>query len=690
MAIYRGPGGAGDATSDAASEASVAVQKANEASVSATAAATSASTASTKATAAALSETNAAASALSASASATTASVAASSATTAASTATTKASEASTSASNAATSAAAALASETAVTGSSAAAAASASAASTSATNASTSATSAGSSYALAASSASAAATSASAAATSAGLASTSQSQAASSASAASTSAISAAAFASSAETSATTAGTGASTATTQASVATTKAAEASSSASTASSAATSAAASYDSFDDRYLGSKASDPTLDNDGNALLTGALYWNSVSAGMKAYTGSSWVTAYAPANTYVLKAGDTMTGELTLAASSSSVVPLHISVGTTPTTLVDGDIWVEPTGMFVKNNTYAHQLDFDTNTAGVIAKPIITVDAGGATFSASSTEAFLYSLSNYNGDFKKFVIPAATGLALSDGVASYLAVSYNAGNPIYIVTTNVTLLNGSDVAGAALLFRNGSEVHHQSIDWGLAPASRLNRRTVQTDRYERGTGLALSETTGRVIALTSGIIWYGVTEYAEAAVTSAANNCEFWYHVGGVWTKTDVSTYNNNQYDNGTNLVTLNGAGTQYAVNWVFRYLDGDSLPKLAYVLGSGNYSLAQAQGSSVPTLPPGLTSMALLVGRIIVAQGAATATQINSAFTSVFSGSTVSDHNDLANLQGGVAEEYYHLTSAEYLWLQSIGNSLVSGTINGGTY
>jgi len=51
------------------------------------------------------------------------------------------------------------------------------------------------------------------------------------------------------------------------------------------------AAASYDSFDDRYLGSKASDPTLDNDGAALLTGALYWNSVNNTMRAYSGTVW---------------------------------------------------------------------------------------------------------------------------------------------------------------------------------------------------------------------------------------------------------------------------------------------------------------------------------------------------------------------------------------------------------------
>ena len=55
------------------------------------------------------------------------------------------------------------------------------------------------------------------------------------------------------------------------------------------------ALAAFDSFDDRYLGTKSSDPTLDNDGNALAAGALYFNSVSNIMKLYTGSTWVAAY-----------------------------------------------------------------------------------------------------------------------------------------------------------------------------------------------------------------------------------------------------------------------------------------------------------------------------------------------------------------------------------------------------------
>ena len=42
----------------------------------------------------------------------------------------------------------------------------------------------------------------------------------------------------------------------------------------------------YDNFDDRYLGQKSSAPTLDNDGNALIDGALYYNTVDNKMYVY--------------------------------------------------------------------------------------------------------------------------------------------------------------------------------------------------------------------------------------------------------------------------------------------------------------------------------------------------------------------------------------------------------------------
>jgi len=102
----------------------------------------------------------------------------------------------------------------------------------------------------------------------------------------ATTSASTATAQATIATTKASEAATSASTATTQANTATTKASEAATS-------ATAAASSFDSFDDRYLGAKSSDPSVDNDGDALITGALYFNSSDNVMKNYTGSAWQT-------------------------------------------------------------------------------------------------------------------------------------------------------------------------------------------------------------------------------------------------------------------------------------------------------------------------------------------------------------------------------------------------------------
>lgn len=63
------------------------------------------------------------------------------------------------------------------------------------------------------------------------------------------------------------------------------------SSATSAASSATSAAASFDDLDDRYLGAKSAAPSVDNDGDALGTGALYWNTSTNKLFVWDGSAW---------------------------------------------------------------------------------------------------------------------------------------------------------------------------------------------------------------------------------------------------------------------------------------------------------------------------------------------------------------------------------------------------------------
>jgi hypothetical protein len=125
-----------------------------------------------------------------------------------------------------------------------------------------------------------------------------------------------------------TAAATSASNAATSASNASTSASNASTSETNAASSATSAAASYDSFDDRYLGSKSSAPTVDNDGNALLTGALYWNDSVNTLYVWTGSAWTQAAFTAGGFA-----TLTGTETL-TNKTLTTPIISSISNTGT--------------------------------------------------------------------------------------------------------------------------------------------------------------------------------------------------------------------------------------------------------------------------------------------------------------------------------------------------------------------
>ena len=224
-------------------------------------------------------------------------------------------------------------------------AAASAAAAATSETNAATSATSASGS-------ATTATTKASEASTSATNASTAQTAAETAQTAAETAETNAETAETNAATSETNAATSAATATTQATTATTKASEAAASAAaaatsetnaatSATNAATSetnaansaaaAAAAFDNFDDTYLGSKTSDPTVDNDGNALVSGALYFNSTANEMRVYDGANWIAASSAGTASLILYEYTATsGQTTFSGADDNSASLSYSVG------------------------------------------------------------------------------------------------------------------------------------------------------------------------------------------------------------------------------------------------------------------------------------------------------------------------------------------------------------------------
>ena len=166
---------------------------------------------------------------------------------------------------------------------------------------------------------------------------------AATSATAAASSATAAASSASTASGHKDTATTKASEAATSATASATSATASASSATAAASSATAAAASLDAFDDVYLGAKSSDPTTDNDGDALNAGDWYFNTTSDVGRIYNGSSFqdLTISTTATTAELNYNDTGAAVGTVVASKTVTVDANKDVASFRNITLTGEL-------------------------------------------------------------------------------------------------------------------------------------------------------------------------------------------------------------------------------------------------------------------------------------------------------------------------------------------------------------
>jgi hypothetical protein len=355
--------------STASAQATISTTKAGESSTSAAEALASKNAASASESASSTSETNAANSATSSSNSATASASSASSANSSQTVATTKAAEAVVSANNSAVSATNSANSATTATTKANEASASQVAASNSETNALSSKNAAASSATNAATSETNSASSATASANSSATATTKANEAAASATSSANSATASANSATAAAASAASI-TGAETNSANSATA------AANSATAASASKDAALAALDNFDDRYLGVKSSNPSVDNDGNALVAGSLYFNSTDDTMKVYEGSTWVAAYASLSGAVLQTGSTMSGDLSFGDNDKAIFgagsDLQIYHDGSHSYIDDvtgsgeGSLYIKADQFYINNSNYNY---LQTNSSGDI---------------------------------------------------------------------------------------------------------------------------------------------------------------------------------------------------------------------------------------------------------------------------------------------------------------------------------
>lgn len=303
----------------------------------------------------------------------------------------------------------------------------------------------------------------------------------------------------------------------------------------------------------------------------------------------------------------------------------------------------------------------------SAGIVHQPTFT-NNGNGTVTLGDAVVNLFIAEDFNDKIQRFNVTGGTFTPLNN-TNSYLVVDYNNGNPIYKIIASNTLINESTIIPVYTFYRIDNTVMYLNWDrLGIGLSNKMHQRFVFTRRFERESGLAISESPTRIVTISSGIVWYGAVRNTLQAVVSNVDSCHLHYHVGGVYTFTDVTQYNNTQYDNGTSLVGL--GPNRYTVNWIYRNVEDGK--HMEILLGDAQYNSVAAAIEAQPRLdlPDVIKSNCMLIGRIIVQRNATTAANIASAFDVTFVSVPVNNHNDLAGIQGGSASQYYHLTATQH--------------------
>jgi len=282
----------------------------------------------------------------------------------------------------------------------------------------------------------------------------------------------------------------------------------------------------------------------------------------------------------------------------------------------------------------------------TPGVTGDFPTHADNVDGSISISSCVCILKTTDDFVGQMIRYDIAPNTSLALTDNSVNYVVVDWNSGSPIYRATTTLDEINFSSVIPVLTIYRQGTALH--DLTWGSIGdglASKLLNRCIKQNRFvrEEYDGLMLYEYGTRNVGITEGKVWYGVTRATTPSFLSDMHLLRRWAHVAGVWTETTVAQYSNTQYDNGTNVATLGVA--KYTVAWFFMGVDQNEEHGY-YIMGNQYASVVDAEAAQLPTdLPDIIRKHAILVGRFIIYQGAATAVKIQSAFSGIFQATTI---------------------------------------------
>ena len=248
----------------------------------------------------------------------------------------------------------------------------------------------------------------------------------------------------------------------------------AASSATSAENAKNAAEAALDTFDDDFLGSKASDPGTDNDGDALADGALYFNTTDNVMKVYD-----------------LGNTQWKQLTPTSSQQTSIDT-VSGSITNVNLV---------GTALNTGALSGATSFAERYRVASSAPTTSNDVGDLYFDTSQNELKVYKSSGWaaagstiNGTSARFTYNiTGTPTTVSGADANGNTLAYDAGfadvyvNGVRMSDSDITITSGNSVVFASALTNgdvvdivgfgtfNVASIAASSITSGILPTAR-----------------------------------------------------------------------------------------------------------------------------------------------------------------------------------------------------------------------
>ena len=221
------------------------------------------------------------------------------------------------------------------------------------------------------------------------------------------------------------------------------------------------AEAALDTFDDRFLGAKSSDPTLDNDGNALQDGALFYDTANELMKVYdqTNTVWrqlsLTGTNQTNVNTVAGQISPTNNIATVAARDAdigtVAARDAAIGTVAARDADiGTVAASDTAINNVANNIASVNNFgDTYFVGTTAPSSPTV--GDLWFDSNPS---VLVMKVYNGSGFVNAGSAVNGIAQSE--------SYIVGTSSGSYTGSTTVFPAIYDSGFVEVYRNGVKLH------------------------------------------------------------------------------------------------------------------------------------------------------------------------------------------------------------------------------------